>query len=59
MKNYIVSYTHPSVFYKSRHYGQNANRNLGIRVFNSESEAKQFAAEAIAHNATNVQIRTH
>ena len=56
---FIVSYSHPSVFYKSRHYGRNADRNLGIKVFDSESAAQAFVREAKAHNATNIQIRIH
>ena len=56
---FIVSYRHPSVFYKSRYYGRNANRTLGIKVFNTKSEAEAFAAEAAAHNATDIIIREH
>ena len=59
MKNYIVSYSHPSVFYKSRHYGRMANRNLGIKVFNTKEKAEAFAAEASLHNATNIKISIH
>lgn len=59
MKQFIVSYTHPSVFYKSRYYGRMANRNLGIKVFNTKEKAEAFAAEAALHNATNIQIKTH
>jgi hypothetical protein len=56
---FIVSYTHPSIFYKSRHYGRNADRTLGIRVFGNEADAQAFAAEAAEHGATNIKIRTH
>lgn len=56
---FLVTYSHPSVFYKSRHYGRNANRNLGIKVFDSESEAQAFVREASAHGATNVKVRIH
>ena len=56
---FIVSYSHPSVFYKSRHYGRMANRNLGVKVFNTKEAAQAFAAEAAEHNATDIIIRTH
>jgi hypothetical protein len=56
---FIVSYSHPSVFYKSRHYGRNADRTKGIKVFNTKESAQAFAAEAAAHNATNIQISIH
>lgn len=59
MTKFIVSYNHPSVFYTSNHYGRNANRNLGIKVFNTLESAQAFAAKAAAHNATDIQIRTH
>ena len=56
---FIVSYSHPSVFYKSRHYGRNADRTRGIKVFTSESAAQAFAVEAKAHHATNITISAH
>jgi hypothetical protein len=58
-KNYIVTYRHPSVFYTSRHYGRMADRNLGFKVFNTEEAANAFAAEAKAHNATDISISIH
>jgi hypothetical protein len=56
---FIVSYSHPSVFYTSNHYGRNADRTRGIKVFNTKEAAEAFAAEAINHNATDVIIREH
>lgn len=59
MTNYIVSFNHPSVFYKSRHYGRKADRTRGIKIFSTKEKAEAFAAEAAAHHATNIQISIH
>ena len=56
---YVVSYRHPSNFYRTSHYPRTADRLLGMRVFNNEADALEFVAEAEAHGATNIKISMH
>ena len=58
-QNYIVSFRHPSNFYRTSYYPRTADRTLGIRVFNNEADAQAFANEAEAHNATDITISMH
>lgn len=56
---FLVSYRHPSNFYKTSHYPKNADRTLAMRVFNNEEDAEKFVANAAAAGATDITIDTH
>lgn len=59
MSKFIVSFRHPSNFYRTSYYPRTADRFLAMKVFDSKDAALEFMAEAEAHGATDIKISIH
>lgn len=56
---YLVTFRHPSNFYRTSHYPRTADRFVITIVFFTEVEAIEFTEYLKNHNATDIKITMH